>query len=96
MDSPIDTHTTGGWGQKEKREWGHRERVWVSRSDGNSGIIMVTAAFSMNTLIIEGSILYREFLQKKLSLNKKAFVQTYFTVSNQNYFQLKLKHLWEV
>lgn len=57
---------------------------------------MVTAAFSMNTLIIEGSILYREFLQKKLSLNKKAFVQTYFTVSNQNYFQLKLKHLWEV
>lgn len=57
---------------------------------------MVTAAFSMNTLIIEGSILYREFLQKKLSLNKKAFVQTYFTVSNQSYFQLKLKHLWEV
>lgn len=41
------------------------------------------------------SNLCREFLQIKLSLTKMLFIQTYFTVSNQNDFQLKLKHLWE-
>lgn len=65
----------------------------MQRSDETSGIRVVTATCSMNILIIKGPILCQEFLQIKLSLTNRGFL--YKHISNQNYFQLKLKHLWE-